>query len=418
VRTSRFLFPRLFILALTAIASWSVQAQDLNIDILHVFTGVPDGAGPAATVIRDANGNLFGTTAAGGDGNCPGTNGAGCGTVYEIGKDGHYTILHKFVGGSGDGAFPASGVTRDAAGNLFGTTEGGNGNLSTLYEVEKTGGEKTLHFFTNFTDGAAANSAPIVDSEGNLFGNTTYGGDSSCGFDGNGCGTIYEMQANGKFRVLYTFTSLTQAIEPIGSPIIDSTGNLFGTTQWGGDLNCEHTVGCGTIYELDHSSKFKVLHKFAGKSDGSSPTCVIDGGDGSLVGVTNAGGDLSCYPPFGCGTIFRLDKTGKFNTLYTFTPFTENNNGHSCPVRDSKGNLYGTNANGGTHNSGYLYELDTSGKFKVLYDFPIANSSQGGVPLGVVLAPSGDYYGVNGEGGDTNCGFENSGCGTVFKLSH
>jgi uncharacterized repeat protein (TIGR03803 family) len=417
VQTFRCFLPAVAVVVLAAIAPRATQAQDLNIDILHTFTSVPDGAGPVATVIRDADGNLYGTTSAGGDGHCPGTNGAGCGTVYEISKNGRYTILHKFTGGNGDGAFPVSGVTRDAAGNLFGTTEGGNGNLSTIYKITKTGSEKTLRFLTNFTGGADANSAPILDAKGNLFGNTQYGGDSSCGFNGNGCGVIYEVQATGAFSVLYTFVSLTEGIEPIGSPVIDSKGNLFGTTQWGGDLNCEQTVGCGTVYELDHTGKYKTLHKFTGKSDGSFPGCVIDDGGGNLVGVTGAGGDLSCSPPFGCGTIFRIDKAGNLKTLYEFTPFTENNNEHGCLVRDSKGNLYGTNANGGTHNAGYLAVLDTADKYSVLYNFPIANSSQGGVPLGVVLGPDGEFFGVNGEGGDTNCGVENSGCGTVFKLA-
>jgi uncharacterized repeat protein (TIGR03803 family) len=341
----------------------------------------------------------------------------GCGTVYKVAKDGHYTTLYEFMGGSSDGGFPISGVTRDATGNLFGTTAGINGALSTIYEIKKTGGEKILHFLTNFTDGAAANSAPILDSKGNLFGNTWEGGDSSCGFNGNGCGTVYEVQANGTFLVLYTFTSLAEGIEPAGSPVMDSQGNLFGTTQWGGDLNCEHTVGCGTIYELDHAGQYKILHKFTGKSDGSYPGCVIDDGAGNLVGVTGGGGDLSCSPPFGCGTIFRINKSGKFKTLYEFTPFTENNNGHSCLVHDAKGNLYGTNSLGGTNNSGYLAVLDTAGKYRVLYNFPIANSSQGGVPLGVVLGPNGEFFGVNAEGGDTSCGAEDSGCGTVFKLT-
>ena len=415
MQTSRFFFPTLLILALTTLGPWSAQAQDLSIDILHTFTGPPDGAEPNP-LIRDADGNLYGTTAGGGVLGCP-MGQSSCGTVYKITKDGHYTILYEFKGGSSDGGVPISGVTRDAAGNLFGTTGGINGTPSTIYEITNRGKEKILCFLTNFSDGAAANSAPTLDAKGNLFGNTSYGGDSSCGFNGNGCGVVYEVQANGTFVLRYTFTSLANGIEPVGSPVIDSEGNLFGTASLGGDLTCDQPDGCGAVYELGHTGQYRILHKFTGKSDGAFPACVMDYGDGSLVGVTEGGGDLSCNFGIGCGTIFRIDKAGKFKTLYEFTPFTENNNGHSCLVRDAKGNLYGTNSLGGTHNAGYLAVLDTAGKYTVLYNFPIANSSQGGVPLGVVLGPSGEFFGVNAEGGDTNCGVENSGCGTVFKLA-
>jgi len=418
MRTFQLFCCTLLALVLAAGATPSAQAQDFNIDILHTFTGVPDGSEPAvALLIRDPNGNLYGATSGGGDANCPNAGGGGCGTVYEVAKDGHYTILYSFAGGSGDGAVPVSGVTRDAAGNLFGTTEGANGAPSTIYEIKNTGGEKILHYFLNFTDGAAANSAPILDAKGNLFGNTMYGGDSSCTYFGPGCGVIYEVKANGTFLVLYTFTSLKQGGQAIGSPVIDSKGNLFGTTQWGGNFSCNTEVGCGTVYELAHTGKYKVLHKFTGKSDGMGPGCVIDDGDGSLVGVTGGGGDLSCDSGLGCGTIFRIDKTGKLKTLYKFPPFTENNNGHSCLVHDSKGNLYGTNSMGGTNGSGYLAVLDTAGKYTVLYNFPGANSPQGGIPVGVVLGPNGDFYGVNLFGGDLNCGLNNTGCGTVFKLT-
>jgi uncharacterized repeat protein (TIGR03803 family) len=418
MQPSRFLLSMLLIATFTVIVPSPVHAQDLlNIDILHVFTASPDGASPNP-LIRDAKGNLYGTTASGGFLGCPPGVG-GCGIVYEVANDGTYTILYSFQGGSDDGGLPISGVTRDPAGNLFGTTGGVNGSPSTIYEITSGGDEKILRYLgnSNFADGAAANSAPILDSNGNLFGNISYGGDPSCGFNGNGCGVVYEVQANGKFRVLYTFTSLADGIEPISSPVIDSQGNLFGTAGLGGDLTCDHPDGCGLVYELDHTGKYRILHKFTGKADGAFVDCVIDDGAGKLVGVTEQGGDLSCYPPLGCGTIFRIDEAGSLKILHTFAPFTKNDIGHSCLVRDSKGNLYGTNAIGGTHNAGLLYELDTAGKFKVLYDFPISNSSQGGVPIGVAPGPEGEFFGVNTLGGDTNCGVENSGCGTVWKLT-
>jgi uncharacterized repeat protein (TIGR03803 family) len=319
------------------------------------------------------------------------------------------------MGGS-NGGFPLSGVVRNSAGNLFGTTRGGNGALSTLYEVSQSGEEATLFSFDNFVDGDYANSAPTL-ADGNLFGTTLYGGDSSCGFNGNGCGVVYEMKKNGTFSLLYTFTSLAEGIEPTGSsPVVDAKGDLFGVTELGGDLTCDPPNGCGVVFELDHTGKYRVLHKFTGQADGSYPACVIDDGAGGLFGVTENGGDLSCGF-YGCGTIFRMDKTGGLTTLYAFPPITENNDGHSCLSRDYKGNLYGTNALGGTHNAGYLAVLSTSDTYTILYDFPISNSPQGGVPLGVALGPGATFFGVNSLGGDPDCGVENSGCGTVFELT-
>ena len=422
MQPSRFLFSMLLMVTFTAIVSRPVHAQDINaqdlsIDILHAFSGPPDGVAPNP-VIRDAEGNLYGTTAGGGEASCPGSNGAGCGTVFEVTRDGQYTVLYRFLGGDSDGAFPTSGVTRDAAGNLFGTTQGANGAPSTIYEIKRNGEEKILRYLgnANFADGAAANSAPVLDAKGNLFGNTWYGGDPSCGFNGNGCGVVYEVEANGKFRVLYTFTSLADGIEPYGSPVIDSQGNIFGVTGLGGILTCNHPNGCGVVYELDHTGKYKILHKFTGKSDGAFPGCVIDDGAGNLLGITNEGGDLSCFSGFGCGTIFRMNKAGKFKTLYQFTPFTENNAGHSCLVLDSQGNIYNTNYSGGAHNGGYLGMLDAAGKYTVLYSFAGENSTQGGFPQGVVLGPNGEFFGATVQGGDLSCGPEETGCGTVFEL--
>jgi uncharacterized repeat protein (TIGR03803 family) len=417
MRTIRSFFPT-FLFLLTAMVPWPVQAQGFNIDILHAFTGPPDGSGPGpnATIIRDAQGNLYGTTAGGGDRKCQNGGGAGCGTVYKVDNQGNYTILYSFVGGSTDGAFPISGVVQNSAGNLFGTTRGGNGVSSTLYEVNQSGEETTLFRFDNFADGDYANSAPTLDSDGNLFGTTLYGGDSSCGFNGNGCGVVYEMKKNGTFSLLYTFTSLAEGIEPSGSPpVVDSNGDLFGVAQLGGDLSCDPPDGCGAVFEVDHTGKYRVLHKFTGKADGSFPACVIDDGAGGLFGVTESGGGSCGF--YGCGTIFRMDKTGGLTTLYAFTPFTENNDGHSCLVRDSIGNLYGTNFSGGSHNAGYLGVLSTSRNYTVLYNFPTFDSPQGGAPLGVVLGPSGTFFGVNALGGDLGCGVENSGCGTVFELN-
>jgi len=408
MRENHFFCVLALALTLAAVSVPSAQSQHFSFDVLHTFTG-PDGINPNP-VTRDTEGNFYGTTVQGGD--------AGYGTVFEVDKDDHYTVLHSFLGGD-DGGFPFAGVTRDAAGNLFGTTQGGEGASSTLFEIDTNGHETVLYRFTNFADGALPNTAPILDANGNLYGTTPYGGDSGCGFSGNGCGVVFELSATGKFSVLHTFTSVRDGMQPSGSLVMDAEGSLYGTTAEGGDLNCESESACGTVFEISKNGKFTVLYRFTGQADGRFPECVIRGSAGSLYGITEAGGDPNCYSGLGCGTVFKMNTTGKIHkpdVLYTFAPVILNNQGHSCLVRDSGGNLYGTNAYGGQNNGGVLFEVNTSGKFTDLFNFAYAESQDGSGPTGVLLAPNGDFYGTLDYGGDDSCGYENSGCGTVFRL--
>jgi uncharacterized repeat protein (TIGR03803 family) len=405
MRGQPFFHSLVFVLVL---AASSAQAQHLTLDVLHTFTGA-DGMEPNP-LARDAEGNLYGTTVQGGE--------SGYGTVFEVDKNDHYKLLHSFVG-SDDGAFPFAGVTRDAAGNLFSTTEGGEAGPGTIFKVDKNGHETVLYRFTNFADGILPNTAPILDAAGNLYGTTPEGGDSGCGFNGNGCGVVFELSAAGKFSVLHTFTSIETGMNPVGALVLDADGSLYGTTSEGGDLNCESESGCGTVFRIDSGGKFSILYQFTGKADGSYPGCVIAGSVGTLYGVTEGGGDLNCYPPLGCGTVFKMKTTGKMHkpdVLYTFAPVILNNQGHSCLVQDPSGNLYGTNSYGGAHNGGVLFEVNTSGKFADRFDFPYLESQSGSGPTGVLLAPNGDFYGPLDYGGDDSCGYENSGCGTVFRL--
>jgi uncharacterized repeat protein (TIGR03803 family) len=404
MRGQRLFYAFAVVLALGAVSS---PAQDLTLNVLHTFTG-PDGAEPAP-LIQDAEGNLYGTTIAGG---------VGYGTVFELQTNDHYKVLHTFQGNS-DGALPFGGVTRDPSGNLFGTTQGGSGGTGTIFKVDKSGHETVLYRFTNFNDGALPTTAPILDASGNLYGTTPYGGDSGCGFNGAGCGVVYKFSAAGKFSVLHTFTAIKTGMQPSGQLVLDADGSLYGTTGEGGDLNCESETACGTVFQIASNGKFSVLYQFTGKADGSYPECVIASGAGTLYGVTEAGGDLNCYPPLGCGTVFKMKTTGTLHrpdVLYTFAPVIVNNQGHSCLVRDPSGNLYGTNAYGGAHNGGVLFEVNTKGKFIDVFDFPYLESQDGSGPTGVLLAPNGNFYGTLDYGGDDSCGYENSGCGTIFRL--
>ena len=150
--------------------------------VLYSFTGGADGSNPVGELVRDAGGNLYGTTTGGG---------TVYGTVFKLSSDGTETVLHSF--NVTDGYYPATGLLRDQRGNLYGTTIfGGKYNKGTIYKVEKNGKESVLYSFTGQADGGSPDGALIRDKAGNLYGTTTSGGafNSECL---SGCGVVYKL---------------------------------------------------------------------------------------------------------------------------------------------------------------------------------------------------------------------------------
>jgi uncharacterized repeat protein (TIGR03803 family) len=401
-------FAVVLILATTAILS--AQAQTFT--VLHTFTNSPDGAIPSA-IIRGAEGKFYGTTESGGDDNSDGT-------IFEVDKNGHETVLYRFTGGS-DGALPLAAPFRDHAGNLYGTTEG-NGlseSPSTVYKLNTSGQLTVLYTFTGEGDGCCADSPVVLDKEGNLYGTTPFAG-TDCPYSatkGVGCGVVFEVRKSGEFSVLRTFTG-PDGVQPEGGLVADAQGNLYGSTTRGGVLKCD-MVGCGAIFKLDTSKKFTALYRFKGKADGSTPLAVIQDSAGNIYGWAASAGDLKC--DFGgCGTIFEVDASGKFKVLYTFTQedYRDKNSGADLAhlVRDKMGNLYGAAQFDGAHNTGFLYEVNSKGRFTDLFDFQGEHEGSDGFnPGGLLLDPSGNFYGTMQLGGDYNCGGP-VGCGTVFEV--
>jgi uncharacterized repeat protein (TIGR03803 family) len=190
--------------------------------VLHSFTGSPDGSAPLAGVIRDSAGNLYGTTSSGGTSNY--------GTVFELDASGHETILHSFRSDP-DGATPYAGVIRDAAGNLYGTTfPGGFFNSGIVYELDAAGHETVLWTFRGPTgdDGSFPYAGVVLDEAGNLYGTTSNGGTF------NSLGAVYEIDAAGKETMLYAFAFPgANGLEPTAGLILDAAGNLYGTAGGG-----------------------------------------------------------------------------------------------------------------------------------------------------------------------------------------
>jgi uncharacterized repeat protein (TIGR03803 family) len=327
-------------------------APDGTYAVLYAFKGEADGAYPdAASLLADDAGNLYGTTHDGGSDGC--TNHLGCGTVFKLTPSGQETILHAFAGGL-DGAYPSAGLIADGAGNLYGTTAGGGGKHKnqqhgTVYKLTPDGQETILHAFegARHRDGDGPRPAMLMDEAGNMYGTTQGGGD----FD---FGTVFKLSPNGKEKVLYSFTGQKDGFGPYGGVIRDAAGNLYGTATAGGKTNS------GTVFRLAPDGIFTILHEFAGgPDDGSGPTSTLTmNGDGNLYGTTAAGGaNMSDCFGEGCGTVFKLAPDGTETILHDFAtrrgdlPWTG-------VILDNKGNLYGTTWEGGSKfGSGTLFEI-------------------------------------------------------------
>ena len=405
---------------LTVIAALPANAQYTG-TVLHTFTASPDGAFPGP-IIRDAQGNLYGTSYSGGLASCGyGT----CGTIFKIDPAGNETLVFDFPGGS-DGDNPIATVTEDAAGNFYGTTEGdGYFGLSVIYEVNASGQETVL--VPNAQTGGALDSPLLLGADGNIYGMTPYGGDYSCGYDNSGCGMLFEITPSGEFTMLHAFAG-SDGIRPEGGLVQDSKGNLYGAAFAGGNENCEtigfqypydpnnNETGCGTIYEVAANGTFTVLHTFTGKTDGSGPLGLIIDSEGNLYGIAQNGGNHQGNGTiYGLGTIFKLaTTTGAFSVPFTFTPqIYQDSRYASHLVRDSEGNLYGAQQFGGANNTGCLFRINRSGKYSDLYDFDMqiqGRNQDGFWAVGVALGSQGDFYTSMIYGGS-------AGFGTVFHIT-
>ncbi|HYL11567.1 MAG TPA: choice-of-anchor tandem repeat GloVer-containing protein [Terriglobales bacterium] len=304
-----------------------------------------------------------------------------------------FTVLYSFTGPS-DGAVPFAGLLRDAVGNLYSTTNVGGAFPSpggTVFKVDSSGNETVLYSFMGGSDGCRPQAALVMDQARNLYGPTT-GGGGACGF-----GTVFKLDSFGNLAVLHSFTC-SEGLGPGGPPLVmDTAGNLYGTTP--GNLN--NGCGFGTVFKLDTSGNYIVLHTFTGGSDGGSPSGVIMDTAGNLYGATFFGG-ASVF-----GTIFRIDTSGNFTVLY-------GGSGGGPLLRDQAGNLYGNSSSGtGASGGGAVFRLDTLGNYTVLYNFTSLSN-----PSALIMDKAGNLYGTTQLGGSfSNCNPTNSfGCGTVFKL--
>jgi uncharacterized repeat protein (TIGR03803 family) len=401
------------LLALGLAANAAAQARTLT--VLHNFTK-GTGVGAFSGLIRDSAGNLYGTTEAGGSTFC---GGLGCGTVFKVDTGARYIVLYRFTGGL-DGKSPIGGVIRDAAaGNLYGTTTaGGASGNGTVFKLDRTGKETTLYAFTGLADGGGPTGSLVRDAAGNLYGTTTGGGHFNCiqGFS-SACGTVFKVDSTGNESVLYSFLGPQDGAVPYSGVILDAAGNLYGTASSGGDTSSCGGFGCGTVFQIDNSGVFTELYSFTGGSDGNEPTSPLTlDAAGNLYGTTDRGGDLTVCSGFGCGVVFKVSGTGTETVLHAF----DGRVGGSSPIfakliRGVGGAIWGTARDGGDFGRGVVYRLNPDGTVIDLFAF--MSGADGGSPdAGVIRDPSGNFYGITNDGGNLHCGGGN-GCGTVFKLN-
>ena len=205
------------------------------------------------------------------------------------------------AGGKGDGELPgAVTLARDKAGNFYGTTQsGGSYGYGTVFRLSPDGSETVLYAFTGQSDGGSPYAGVIVDAAGNLYGTTPYDGDLNCDY-GQGCGTVFKVAPDGTETTLYTFADTGGNASPMAPLVMDGAGNLYGTT---------YGFSLGAVFKLSPDGTEKLLYSFTGGNDGGEPLGgLIMDRKGRLYGTTQIGGGGNCNNGFGCGAVFELGK--------------------------------------------------------------------------------------------------------------
>jgi uncharacterized repeat protein (TIGR03803 family) len=368
------------------------DAHAKAVDILYSFcsqANCSDGAMPGAALAADPAGNFYGTTASGGA--------YGKGVVFRLAPDGTETVLHAFTGGS-DGASPAGRLTLDAAGNLYGTAGAGAHGQGIVFRLAPDGTETVLYAFNGASDGGPPVGSLILDRKGNLYG-VGLGGRQNCF---GGCGAVFKVAPGGGETIFYAFCAEANCADgalPNGDLVADRDGNIYGTTESGG---ANGIVTAGTVFELTAQGQEKVLWSFcarAGCSDGEFPLAgLIRDKSGNLYGTTDYGGSP-------VGTVFRLAPDGTETVLYGFTGHSDGGNPETRLATDGQGNLYGTTSEYGNKcprvgGCGTIYKLSPADDLTPLYSIGWHSRSASGL----LEDGQGYLYGTTPGGGAQESG--------------
>jgi uncharacterized repeat protein (TIGR03803 family) len=386
--------------ATTAIA---LPAQTFT--TLYSFDGSP-GIYPYGGLVQTTNGDLYGTTSGGS------TNTGG--TVFKITPAGTLTTLYNFCSQGmpcTDGDFPYGTLVQAINGDLYGTTltGGANCDTGTVFKMTPSGKLTTLYSFcaqSGCTDGTNPYTGLVQATNGDFYG-TTSGGGNDCG--SASCGTVFKITPSGTLTTLYSFcaqSGCTDGANPYGGLVQATNGDLYGTTNAGGNGACS-VAGCGTIFKITPSGTLTTLHSFDG-TDGQWPYAgLVQATNGDFYGTTSP----SYGGATGYGTIFKMTPTGTLTTLHRFCSQVGCADGYftyAALVQATDGDLYGTTDDGGAGvntpyciGCGTIFKITPTGTLTTLYNF----CSQSGCPGGyypysaLVQATNGDFYGTTYEDG-------------------
>jgi uncharacterized repeat protein (TIGR03803 family) len=338
----------MLLLLMLAPAGWAGSKYK----VLYVFQGGNDGIDPHGNLVFDTAGNLYGTTTEGGGiTNCQGAN-KGCGIVFQLlpRSKGLWkeNVLYSFPNGASEGVGLVGNLVFDAAGSLYGTAFYGGANFEgSVFELTPGSDgwtEKDIYTFcqAGCSDGANPGAGVIFDDAGNLYGTTTAGGTG-------GAGVIFKLAPDaGSWTesVLFNFCPIKSCKEGgwyAWGLSRDASGNLYGTTTYGGNYfwPCIPGDGCGAVFQLSPKSgnwDYSVLHRFTGRDGAFANSGVIKDQQGNLYGASTNDG------AFGCGAVFELSPTAdggwRYSTLYNLRGGIS----AGSPAMDRAGNLYVANS--------------------------------------------------------------------------
>ncbi len=395
---SMFALALVIVFALTLLTPYALQAQTFS--VIHNFANGADGANPQAGVTVASSGTLFGTATNGGTG--------GGGTVFKLTPHGSsfvFSPLYEFTGGI-DGASPLGGVVVGPNGALYGTTyERGMYGYGVTFELRPGAtfcrsvlcywNETVLYSFTGMPDGEYPYYENLAfDQAGDIYGTTLRGGMY-------GYGTTFELTPSGggyTESILHSFGSGSDGVQPYPGVVLDTAGNVYGTTANGG------TGGAGTVYQLVPSNGGwleNVLVNFDGTDNYPYGNLIIDD-SGNLYGTTTS------------GVVFKLAPSGggfTYSQLYSISGCVSTGG----VAMDAAGDLFGVCYQRGAYQDGWVFELTNCSQICVAHDLHDFSGGDGAGPYGTpALDANGNLYGTTVVGG-ANC--ISPGCGVVWEIA-
>jgi uncharacterized repeat protein (TIGR03803 family) len=332
----------------------------------------------------------------------------GEGTVYLITPSGGEAVLYSFSG-TPDGAGPVAGLVA-LNGTLYGTTYGGGSqNDGTIYSITPGGAETVLHNFVSGGNDGAYPAGGLINVGGTLYGTTVYGGGSQ------NEGTVFKMATDGTYTQLHNFVGGGNDGAYPEAGLVNVGGTLYGTTyQGGGSTACYPPIGCGTVFKMATDGAYTQLHEFiSGGNDGAYPVAGLINVGGTLYGTTVYGGGSQNE-----GTVFKMATDGTYTQLHNFVGGGNDGAYPEAGLVNVGGTLYGTTyQGGGSQNEGTVFKMATNGAYTQLHNF-VGGGSDGAYPVAGLINVGGTLYGTTTEGGGTGCGFGyGKGCGVVFKMA-